>query len=179
VREELNRALAFAQGNPARMAALEDVRANVEFLELARPVHNPTYARAVLARAHGDLAALLAEWGAGVPAEPPWLQAPYEAECLDCHFGIEHVAAAAFGRSFPHRVHAVGARLRCEVCHGGMEQHGILRIDASACDGCHARIREPMAGAGPENCLGCHVADIGRRSEAVRFPHARHVEAGL
>jgi hypothetical protein len=100
-------------------------------------------------------------------------------ECLECHFGIEHIAARAFGRDFPHGAHVVRARLRCAACHGGMDQHGTLHIDASACDRCHARIQQPMAAVAGEDCLGCHEADIGPASEVVRFPHAQHVEAGL
>ena len=107
------------------------------------------------------------------------MQAPYESECLRCHFGIEHLARPAFGREFPHGTHVVSARLRCATCHEGMREHGKLTIGAEDCQGCHDRIARPMAAVAADECLRCHPAEIGPVSQKVDFPHGTHIGYGL
>ncbi len=36
-----------------------------------------------------------------------------------------------------------------------------------------------MADVSPEECLKCHSATIGPIAETVRFPHEKHIAAGL
>ncbi len=180
VKDEVERATAAVASHDGGLPPpLADARENVTLLEQGHAIHNPRYALDVLAKAHGAASETLAAAGESVPTSPPWPQAPYESECLGCHFGIELLSGPAFGREFPHRRHVVDGRLRCTVCHGEGATHGTLRLTAADCDRCHHRIETPMAGVAPEECLGCHPAAIGAVSEKVRFPHERHIEAGF
>lgn len=157
---------------------LKEAEDNILLVERGRGIHNPSYAVDLLDGAHrSSVAVLTAGDGKAVPA--PWVQAPYQAECLTCHFGIEYLTRPAFGRDFPHGKHVVSARLRCTTCHGGMDNHGTMKIAAQDCERCHTRIAKPMAGVASEECLTCHVADIGQVSSKVRFPHDQHIATGL
>jgi len=162
-----------------RQSILEEVEGNIALVEQGKGIHNPPYALDLLARAHRDLAAAVEAAGGTKPVAVPWRQAPYEAECLACHFGIEYLSRPAFGRELPHGTHVVSARLRCAVCHGGMDEHGTVKIDASGCQHCHDRITKPMTGVPADECLTCHTAEIGAVSEKVDFPHGKHVAFGL
>jgi nitrate/TMAO reductase-like tetraheme cytochrome c subunit len=175
--EAATRRLAARDGGAAT-ARLAEARENLALVTDGRGVHNPGYALALLLRCHEDVAAALRALGDTVPPRP-WLEAPYEAECLRCHFGVEYLEGSAFDRPFAHAPHVVAARLRCTVCHGDMEAHGGLRLAATDCDGCHERIARPMRGVEAEECLGCHPAEIGRVSELARFPHETHVALGF
>ena len=170
---------AESSGDLTQRRQLQEAEANVALVERGRPIHNPGYALDLLESAHRASLAALQAGGDGKLTRAPWVQAPYEAECLKCHFGIEYLSHAAFGREFPHAAHVVAGRLRCTVCHGGMDNHGTIKIGAQDCDSCHTRINKPMANVAAEDCLACHTADIGRVSEKVRFPHDKHVESGL
>ena len=156
---------------------IKDAEHNLSLVENARPVHNPGYALDLLDNAYR---ASLAVAGDGKTARPGWLQAPYESECLQCHFGIEYLTRSVFGREFPHDKHVVSGRLRCAVCHEGRDQHGVTKITTGQdCERCHSRITKPMANLPAEECLACHTADIGKVSEKVRFPHDKHIESGV
>ena len=174
VRSEIREASKHASG-----ALMDEAAANLALVEQGKGMHNPPYALDLLGRAHRDVVAALEGAGKAAPRDLPWTQAPYEAECLGCHFGIEYVSRPAFGREFPHRTHVVSARLRCVVCHGGQDRHGELELAADDCERCHTRIRKPMAGVTAEDCLACHTADIGQGSGKATFPHQRHVELGV
>jgi hypothetical protein len=165
--------------NGAHGAKLAEVSANVTLLRRGRGVHNPPYALAILRKAAGDLFALRAEITGEEAARPLWREAPYAIECLRCHFGVELLGATVYGREFSHLPHVMDAGLRCTVCHGDLQSHGSLRLTAQGCDECHEKIRQPMADLEAEECLACHVADIGRVSDTVRFPHEAHVEMGF
>ncbi len=155
---------------------MNEAGASIALVEGGRGVHNPGYALAVLDHAHEKSVAALQAAGDTTPARTPWIQAPYEAECLNCHFGIEYIARPAFGREFPHGKHVVSARLRCTVCHGAVAQHGTMKIGADDCQRCHEKIKKPMAGVPADECLTCHTADIGKVSAKVNFPHDKHID---
>jgi nitrate/TMAO reductase-like tetraheme cytochrome c subunit len=158
---------------------LAEVRANLDLLRAGRPIHNPPYALAIMEKAHADMAALWEAAGReGSPASR-WVEAPYQSACLGCHFGVELLSGNKLGTEFAHRPHVVAARLRCTICHGDMEAHGTLGLETADCDSCHEKIARPMADTEPDECQGCHPADIGRVSEKVRFPHEKHIEAGF
>lgn len=180
----LGAGLAAVEGLPASDEAeegpdLDEARANLRLLESGHPIHNPPYALAIMKKVRADLNEL---WKArGQEGRPPadWVEAPYESKCLECHFGVELLSGDAFGSEFAHRPHVVEAGLRCATCHGGMKEHGTLRIAAGDCASCHERITKPMADTGAEECLKCHTARLGRVSEKVRFPHEKHIDAGF
>ena len=65
------------------------------------------------------------------------------------------------------------------MCHGDMHHHGTIELKEDDCMQCHSAITEPMKDKSADDCLHCHTADIGRVSEKVRFPHEKHIEAGL
>lgn len=167
-----------AATNGDALAALKEAEENFALVELGRGVHNTAYALDLLARARVGIATALEAAGEKTAHAVPWLQAPYEADCLRCHFGIEYVSEPAFGRPFPHGKHVVSARLRCAACHEDMDKHGKLKVSAEDCERCHQRIAAPMV-ASAEECLTCHPAEIGAVSESVKFPHAGHVGYGI
>jgi hypothetical protein len=177
VRRELDAAAARLADPQGLAPALHDARANVALVERGHGIHNPAYARDLLESAHRGVVAALAAAGAPAPAAPPWTEAPYAAECLRCHFGVELLAGPFAGREFPHAPHVVGARLRCTVCHGDMQAHGRTTLAGADCERCHARMAAPMPDVAAEECLGCHSAEIGAVSEAVVFPHEKHAAA--
>ena len=158
---------------------LKDAEQNVALVQQGRGIHNPAYALDLIESAHRTSAAVLAALGAARPASVPWVQAPYETDCLKCHFGIEYLTRPAFGRDFPHATHVVTAHLRCTVCHEGLDNHGGMKIGPADCERCHQRIAKPMAGVTAAECLTCHTAEIGPVSEKVNFPHDKHIENGL
>ena len=168
-----------AHGDGVPREPLNQAEKNLGFVEVAHGIHNPGYALELIEDAHRASVSALTAIGAAPVAATPWVQAPYEAACLKCHFGIEYVSRPAFGREFPHDKHVVSARLRCTTCHEESGNHGALKIGAADCERCHTRITTSMAGVAAEECLRCHTAAIGRVSEKVRFPHENHVAAGL
>ncbi len=159
--------------------ALADARANLSLLEQGKAIHNPGYAAALAEKSHQDVVAALEAAGGSPNAAAPWVEAPYKIECLRCHFGIELLSATAFGKAFSHTPHVVSARLRCTTCHGDLNDHGTLKLQAADCARCHERISRPMVDVSGEQCLGCHTAEIGQVSEKVNFPHEKHIAAGL
>ncbi len=168
------------KGDGTDHAELQDAQQNLDLLERGHAIHNPPYAADLLLRSHRDLSATLVALGEPALTSLPWLQAPYEAECLKCHLGIEYQKRPIFGREFPHAKHVVSARLRCTVCHETMDHHGGIKLaSADACDSCHTRIASPMSGLAAEDCLKCHTADLGKVSDKVNFPHQKHIAAGL
>lgn len=178
LRTEVQTATAVLASHDGKSAALADVQSNLALLERGKPIHNPRYALAILQKGHDDVVAALTD--AGQPAPPtPWTAAPYQSECLQCHFGIELLSVDAFGKTFSHTPHTVKARLRCTACHGDLSNHGTVKLhSADDCTHCHEKITHPMDVAA-EECLSCHTADIGPVSDKVNFPHAQHIELGL
>jgi nitrate/TMAO reductase-like tetraheme cytochrome c subunit len=168
-----------ANGTAAEQGLLREAEENFTLVERGKGIHNPAYAVDLLEHSHEGLRTILEATGAPKPASAPWVQAPYAAECLKCHFGIEYITRPAFGRDFPHRPHVVAARLRCTACHEGLDQHGGMKIGAPDCERCHQRITKPMAGVAADECLTCHTAEIGKVSEKVNFPHENHIALGL
>jgi nitrate/TMAO reductase-like tetraheme cytochrome c subunit len=166
-----------AKDDVVQRKLIKEAEENLSLVEKARGVHNPGYALDLLDSVHR---AGLAATGDGKQARPAWLQAPYEADCLQCHFGIEYLTRSVFGRDFPHDKHVVTGRLRCTVCHEGRDKHGVMKVTSGQdCERCHSRITKPMANLSAEECLTCHTADIGKVSEKVRFPHDKHIESGV
>jgi len=182
VRTELTEARARKAADTGGLLARAEE--NLVLVERGKGMHNPRYARDLLEQAHRDVGEAMKSAGASAPSSPPWREAAYESECLDCHFGVEYTSPPAFGREFPHMSHVVSAGLRCTICHeakrrdGERPRHGELKLAADGCDSCHERVRQKMT-VGSEECLACHVADIGATSGSVRFPHERHVATGL
>jgi len=152
---------------------------NVAFVEEAHPVHNPDYASALLWRAYEELQRALKDAGLEESLETPWPQTPYETGCTACHLGAEAIIRAVDGWTFRHEEHAVRAELRCAACHEEINYpqaaHGALKLE---CTSCHPT-REELAEAGPQDCLGCHQAEIPARSKLVKFPHATHIAFGF
>ena len=179
LKKEVDRVGQSAGGQGEPSSPLHDARANLALLERGHAIHNPPYALGIAERVAADLATIAEQAGGEAPRAPLWRQAPYQIECLKCHFGVELIGGSAFGREFSHLPHTVEARLRCTVCHGDLQRHGSLKLDAESCEACHQRIRAPMVVTENDECLACHVADIGRVSSAVKFPHAGHIEMGL
>jgi len=171
---------ADAKGDTAQRTQLKDAEDNIALVEHAKGVHNPGYALDLLDSAYRVSRSGLEAAGDGKRAVAAWLQAPYAADCLQCHFGIEYLSRQEFGREFSHGKHVVNARLRCTVCHEGRDKHGVMKVSSvQDCEQCHTRITKPMAGVAAEDCLGCHTADIGKVSDKVRFPHDKHIESGV
>ena len=168
-----------SKGSDASRNLLAVAEKNLALVKDGLGIHNPRYAVDILAKTHEDLVAARKEAGEAAPASLPWVQAPYKTDCLQCHFGIEYLSKAFAGAEFPHQPHVVAGRIRCTVCHTPMENHGGIKIGAADCKNCHDRIRRKMTVASPEECLVCHVADIGTVSETVKFPHETHVQMGL
>jgi nitrate/TMAO reductase-like tetraheme cytochrome c subunit len=158
---------------------LEEAEHNLTLVEQGHAIHNPRYALDLIESAHRNGAAALAAGGETPPVSVPWVQAPYESECLKCHFGIEYLSGTAFGREFPHGTHVVSARLRCTVCHEGMGAHGGMKISGTDCDRCHHAITRSMGALTGDECLACHTAEIGSVSQKVNFPHEKHIASGL
>jgi nitrate/TMAO reductase-like tetraheme cytochrome c subunit len=156
-----------------------DARANLALLEQGKAIHNPGYAVALAERSHQDIVAAVAAAGGAPNAAAPWVEAPYKIDCLKCHIGIELLSGTAFGKPFSHTPHIVAARLRCTVCHGDLTDHGTLKLQATDCARCHERVSRPMADVAGEECLTCHTSEIGQVSENVKFPHEKHIAAGL
>jgi hypothetical protein len=180
LRNELRTAAARLEaGDGTGAQALADATANLALVERGKAIHNPGYSLGILEKAHQDIVAALAAAGEAQPPTAPWVSAPYQIECLKCHFGVELLQGPAFGTTFPHTPHVTTARLRCTVCHGDLAAHGTLRLEAQDCQRCHERIKHSMADVSAEECLGCHTADIGSVSDKVRFPHEKHISAGL
>ncbi|MFQ5665338.1 MAG: cytochrome c3 family protein [Candidatus Binatia bacterium] len=168
------------QRDATQEEALREAEANVALVEAGKGIHNPAYALDLLERSHEQLSAIRGTTKDGTGRmTPPWLEAPYAADCLRCHFGIEYLSRPALGHEFPHGTHVVSARLRCTICHDGMEHHGGFKINAARCERCHAQVRGPMVNVAAKECLTCHTADIGTVSDAVAFPHRKHIAAGL
>lgn len=168
-----------SQGNKTVKDFVSLAERNVAFVENGRGIHNPRYAADLLEKSHEHLAAARKEAGLKPAASPPWMEAPYETECLECHFGIEYLSKVVAGTEFSHLQHVVNARLRCTTCHTPRENHGGTKITAADCRSCHERIRQKMTVESADECLHCHVADIGTVSETAKFPHEKHVETGL
>lgn len=160
-------------------AGLALAEENLTLLQRGHAIHNPAYAVDIVGKTLQDVWDTLNAAGETPAAAPPWVEAPYRIECLSCHFGIEYLAGNAFGQTFPHQPHTVSARLRCTTCHGDLNDHGQMRLTASDCAQCHERITRSMDGVSGEDCLKCHAADIGPVSDQVRFPHEKHIAAGL
>gem|GEM_PF-4160944 len=136
---------------------------------------NADYARSILEKAYQDLNTASQRSGQG-PLQRPWLQAPYQADCLQCHYGIEYQTGPAFGRSFPHQTHVVSAKIRCTICHGKRQTaHGTLRLQSEQdCNSCHSQLAAIPKG---EDCLKCHILED--LSNKVHFPHKEHANFGL
>jgi nitrate/TMAO reductase-like tetraheme cytochrome c subunit len=181
VKAELARARTAldVNGRAEARTRLADAEANVALVEQGHGIHNPAYAVDLLEAAYRTSIETLTAAGKPRPAAPPWLAAPYTAECLRCHVGIEYQSPLFDGREFPHATHVVTARLRCATCHADMKRHGTTTIAAADCQRCHERITKPMAEVPAEECLTCHAADLGRAAAAVRFPHDAHITLGL
>ncbi|MBI4518511.1 MAG: cytochrome c3 family protein [Deltaproteobacteria bacterium] len=179
VRSELQKATAALAAQQLPADPLADAKANLALLEQGRAIHNPGYAVDLVSKVHSDITAALSAAGAPPSAAPPWVEAPYQIQCLKCHIGIELQSGSAFGQQFSHTPHVARARLRCTACHGGPDRHGTLTLTAAGCASCHQRIAQPMAGVAAADCLACHTADIGQAFAQVAFPHEKHIEAGL
>ena len=157
----------------AGSAQLSDARFNLGLVSRGHGVHNPTYAYALLRKAHTDMNA--ARRGRGLAALPtPWRDPPYASPCFACHEGIEGQRGEIFGKAFPHERHVVEGKLQCSVCHRTHEEKPkgeIVRFDASACASCHHK--PPV-----RDCAQCHA---GVREHTVKsfrgdFDHAMHID---
>lgn len=157
---------------------LKEAEANLSLVQSGRGIHNPPYAVSLLERAYSDTLSALKAAGETAPLPRPWVEAPYPSDCLRCHFGVEYLSRATFGREFLHLPHVL-SRLRCEICHGEGEKHGTLKLTEEHCSRCHERITKAMTEVTADECLTCHTAEIGQVSEKVNFPHDRHIASGL
>ncbi len=159
--------------NGSAPAALADARSNLELVERGRGIHNVPYSLALLEAAHRQINEARQAGGLGRLGSP-WPRAPFESPCLECHAGAEVVVGRAFGRSFPHQPHVVGAQLECQGCHASHEERdagaAALKISAGSCESCHHQRAQA-------DCTSCH-SDLGRRTFTVelgQFSHAAHV----
>jgi len=152
---------------------LADARFNLGLVSRGHGVHNPTYAYALLRKAHTDMNAARRDRGL-VPLPSPWRDPPYASPCFACHEGIEGQRGEIFGKAFPHESHVVEGKLECHVCHRTHEEKPegeIVRFDASACASCHHK--PPV-----RDCVQCHA---GVREHTVKsfrgdFDHAMHID---
>ena len=180
MRAELQAAAAtLEQHDGAGMDPLADAKENFALVERGHAMHNPAYAVALLQKGHRDVVDALTAAGEQQVPSTPWVEAPYKAECLNCHVGVETLSVTAFGKEFKHQAHVVTARLRCTTCHGDLTAHGTLKLQAGDCARCHEKVSHPMADVAADECLRCHSADLGQVSEKVNFPHERHIASGL
>lgn len=131
-------------------ALLGEARFNVDVVDKGKSVHNMTYSQELLTASLGKIREALAAAGSSYrPEAMTLLTRETPNACLNCHAGIEDVAASAFGLPFSHRTHAVGRALDCGTCHSNARRHGELTATKASCAPCH---HEPLK----KSCPDCH-----------------------
>ncbi len=161
VAKSVDDALAAAPGGPHE-AALRDAAHDVGLVlaDGSRGVHNPWFARKLLASAHGKVQESRGMApDAGFPLGPSFRT---DLTCaMTCHMGIENTVVRRSGIPFAHGIH-LGSGLDCNACHSvGIQgqpgsDHGRTLPEAMDCLKCHHDAKPPSPAAG-RDCASCHV----------------------
>jgi CRP-like cAMP-binding protein len=150
---------------------------NVSTLRHGNPVHNIGFAQKLAAATNAQLVMAMNVLRGRGEAEPTLklvsLNEPAGGRCLSCHFGIENVKNAVFGRVFEHGKHLLNAGLSCDRCHATTEPeqpgHGSLKIGSEGCMSCHHTTPSVT------NCKACHDNLRVRQASLEKpFLHAPH-----
>ena len=166
------------------MGRYERAASNLALIQRDRSdgAHNVTYLNLLLERIDYDLEAVaeLLSLGRVVPPDEPSLYAS-DANCTDCHTGIERSAIEAERDTFRHGLHLEQAGISCDACHvsndPNVAHHGDTFADAADCSACHptqTSVRTMSTG----DCLQCHSASVEIPSEQVDFSHEGHTSYG-
>lgn len=166
------------------MDRYERARANLALVQRDRSngAHNVTYLNLLLERIDYDLQAVaeLLSLGRVVPPDKPSLHTS-EANCTDCHTGIERSTIETERETFNHGRHLEKGELSCEACHAtdapSSDNHGNTFADAANCTSCHptqSGVRRMSSG----ECLQCHSASVEVPSDQVEFSHEGHTSYG-
>lgn len=174
-------------------AHLRTARDNVAAVRNGKFIHNPDYAKSLLAVARQEANQALEQAGAGYrwPAAPASSTAEATGPtCAKCHSDITRSRVFAFGVMFDHGLHVGQHSLPCTTCHldGSRPQqagHGRLVVGRQNCQQCHTRSRlnSPHpdgwkilhSGAAQQNrevCSTCHQQSFCDNCHGVRIPHA-------
>jgi len=164
---------------------------NIQFLKNADSVHNPNYARQILATAVTQAnQALKASRLAQQVSLPPATANVATPECARCHFQPPAGTKTIFGTAFSHTRHVGGAGLQCMTCHRDnppeSADHGKLKLTQSDCRECHAtrRIAKPhptdwkqkhgqQALHNSQTCQTCHPTNqCATCHGGIQMPHA-------
>jgi len=166
------------------MDRYQRAQANLALVQRDRSdgAHNVTYLNLLLERIDYDLEAVaeLLSLGRVVPPDEPSLYTS-QANCTDCHTGIERSAIGAERDTFSHGLHLEEAGISCDACHvsntPSEEHHGATFADAADCSSCHptqTSVRRMSSG----DCLQCHSASVEIPSDQVNFSHEGHASYG-
>jgi nitrate/TMAO reductase-like tetraheme cytochrome c subunit len=125
---------------------------NIQMVDLGHGIHNIPYAEALLGAAYSQLQSAYQFSGGKVPEFDVGLP-KQSADCMNCHYGVETMAVARAGRSFPHSPHVLTQKLACTMCHSNEIKHGSLALQPADCNSCH---HKPTAEGQAADCAKCH-----------------------
>ena len=138
-------------GKTKAQELLQEAAFNIDVVDKGKAVHNITYSQELLLAAFGRIEEALEAAGSAYRPEMLGIEsAAAPGECSECHAGIEEIDNEIFGLSFPHKVHVIGQKMECLLCHSNARRHGELTSTKEGCAACHH-------GETAENCSRCHV----------------------
>lgn len=166
------------------MDRFERARSNLALIQRDRSngAHNVTYLNLLLERVDYDLQAVaeLLSLGRVVPPDKPSLYTS-QADCTNCHTGIERSTIQAERDTFNHGRHLEKGGLSCKACHMTNDpkdqNHGKTFAEAADCSSCHPT-KSTVRTMSSSDCLQCHSASIEVPSENVKFSHEGHAGYG-
>ena len=197
----LRKARELIEGTPASQTArpsawglVDKAVKNAEFVQQARGLHNPEYARKILGTSALEANEALRMVGLSyrVP-QPPSAAAAVSGACMTCHTQVPAQTWTIYGVAFDHGLHASQSGTDCSYCHQAAlpEQpgHGRVALGPEDCQACHAgRIRSPhpsrwqqqhgaQAQAQRQSCNVCHDANSCARCHGLSMPHPQNWQA--
>jgi hypothetical protein len=133
-------------------ALVDDAAFNVNYVVLARGVHNVFYAADLLKLANGWLDEAMAALGApAVKSDDALVRGGYCAVLCHEQAGVKLPATVSFGgRTIPHARHVAEFGAVCTACHSA-DVHKAVTAKPATCAGCHH-------GPTNERCESCHKA---------------------
>jgi len=125
---------------------------NIVMVDLGHGIHNIPFAESLLGTAFEQLSAAgklagglnLPTFETGLPKQ--------DAQCMNCHYGVETMVVQRQGRDFPHSTHVLGQKLACTVCHSNEVKHGTLSLSPTNCNECHHKADNGIT----PDCAKCH-----------------------
>jgi len=126
---------------------------NIQMVDAGHGIHNIPYAESLLGAAYNQLvqAYAITAPGGKLPSFDIGLPKT-DANCMNCHYGVETMVVKRVGREFPHSPHVLEQKLACTTCHSNDVKHGSLTLSKSECNQCH---HKPSA-EGLTDCNKCH-----------------------